>query len=61
MKKVKKKTELIKPKTIYLTDIEFNELKKLASELNNGTTISNFIRILINDYKNLYYARTNEI
>lgn len=61
MKKIKKKTELIKPKTIYLTDIEFNELKKLASELNNGTTISNFIRILINDYKAFYYERTNEI
>ena len=52
MKRIKTKKELIKPRTIYLNDIEYIELKNLATELISGQSVSNFIRILINDYKN---------
>ena len=52
MKRTKNKKELIKPRTIYLNDIEYLELKNLATELISGQSVSNFIRILINDYKN---------
>lgn len=51
MKRTKNKKELIKPRTIYLNDIEYNELKNLANET-TSKTISNFIRTLIINYKN---------
>lgn len=51
MKRTKNKKELIKPRTIYLNDIEYIELKNLANET-TSKTISNFLRTLILNYKN---------
>ena len=51
MKRIKTKKELIKPRTIYLNDIEYIELKNLSSET-MAKTISNFIRTLVINYKN---------
>lgn len=51
MKRTKNKKELIKPRTIYLNDIEYNEIKNLAID-SMEKTISNFIRTLIINYKN---------
>ena len=49
MKKTKRKCDLIRPKTIYLTDSEFKDLKKLSESEN--LTVSNLIRKLKNEYQ----------
>lgn len=53
MKKTKRKADLIRAKTIYLTDAEFKDLKRLSE--NEGLTISNFIRKLKNEYDTTIY------